>query len=256
MNALIVVTSVDTLAAGHPTGLWLEEYAVPYTALAEVGVAITVASPRGGAAPIDPKTAPDDKAREKWGPAIEALAGTRRLTEVSEPDFDALYIPGGHGPMVDLSHDADLAALIEAFARAGKIVAAVCHGPVALLVARAPDGAPFVKGRRLTAFTNGEETLAGLHTVVPFLLESRLREAGALFEHALLPITGHVVHDGALITGQNPASSLAMAKALVGALAERQRAATAETPAGQASPGGATQTDASASDSKDRAAGV
>ncbi len=224
MKVLIAVTSADTLAPGHPTGLWLEEYAVPYTALAEVGVGITVASPKGGAAPIDPKTPPDDKAREKWGPAIQALRDTKRLGEVSESEFDALYIPGGHGPMVDLSGDADLAALIGAFDRAGKIVAAICHGPAALLAATAADGAALVKGRRLTAFTNGEETLAGLQAVVPFALETRLREAGALFEHALLPMTGHVVMDRNLITGQNPASSVAMAKALVGGLAERQRA--------------------------------
>jgi putative intracellular protease/amidase len=224
MNVLIVVTSADTLGPGHPTGLWLEEFAVPYTALAEVGVAITVASPRGGAAPIDPKTAPDDKAREKWGPAIQALGDTKRLADASESDFDALCIPGGHGPMVDLSGDADLAALIGAFDRAGKIIAAICHGPAALLAAIAADGSAFVKGRRLTAFTNGEETLAGLAAIVPFSLETRLREAGARFEHALLPMTGHVVTDRNLITGQNPASSVAMARALADALAERQRA--------------------------------
>jgi putative intracellular protease/amidase len=224
MNVLIVVTSADTLGPGHPTGLWLEEFAVPYTALAEVGVAITVASPRGGAAPIDPKTAPDHKAREKWGPAIQALGDTKRLADASESDFDALFIPGGHGPMVDLSGDADLAALIGAFDRAGKIIAAICHGPAALLAAIAPDGSAFVKDRRLTAFTNGEETLAGLAAIVPFSLETRLREAGARFEHALLPMTGHVVTDRNLITGQNPASSVAMARALADALAERQRA--------------------------------
>ena len=224
MNVLIVVTSADTLGPGHPTGLWLEEFAVPYTALAEVGVGVTVASPKGGAAPIDPKTAPDDKAREKWGPAIKALAQTKPLAEVSESGFDALFIPGGHGPMVDLSHDAALAALIGAFDRAGKIIAAICHGPAALLIATAPGGEAFVKGRRLTAFTNGEETLAGLAAVVPFSLETRLREAGGLFEHALLPMAGHVVVDGNLISGQNPASSVAMAKALVDGLAERQRA--------------------------------
>ncbi|MEO8927558.1 MAG: type 1 glutamine amidotransferase domain-containing protein [Caulobacteraceae bacterium] len=227
MNVLIVVTSADTLAPGHPTGLWLEEFAVPYTALAEVGVAITVASPKGGAAPIDPKTAPDDKAREKWGPAIAALADTKRLAEMSQGAFDVLYIPGGHGPMVDLRHDADLAALIGAFDKAGKIVAAICHGPAALLAATGADGEPFLKGRKVTGFTNGEEALAGLQAVVPFALETQMRAAGGLFEHALLPMTGHLVIDRNLITGQNPASSLAMAKALVGALAERQRAAIA-----------------------------
>ncbi len=224
MNVLFAVTSADTLAPGHPTGLWLEEFAVPYTALAEVGVAITVASPKGGAAPIDPKTAPDDKAREKWGPAIVALSNTGLLAAMSEADFDALYIPGGHGPMVDLRHDRDVARLIGAFDRAGKIVAAICHGPAAFLAATNADGQPFVKGRHITGFSNGEETLAGLQKVVPFCLETELRAAGGLFEHALLPAACHVVTDGNLITGENPASSLAMAKALVSVLAERQRA--------------------------------
>ncbi|MDQ2860723.1 MAG: type 1 glutamine amidotransferase domain-containing protein [Pseudomonadota bacterium] len=224
MNVLFAVTSADTLAPGHPTGLWLEEFAVPYIALAEVGVDITVASPKGGAAPVDPKTAPDDKAREEWGPAIAALANTARLADLTEANLDALYIPGGHGPMVDLRHDGDLARLIGAFDRAGKIVAAICHGPAALLGATNAEGQPFVKGRRITGFTNGEETLAGLQKVVPFCLETELRGAGGLFEHALLPAACHIVTDRNLITGQNPASSLAMAKALVDGLAERQRA--------------------------------
>ncbi|MGI9169448.1 MAG: type 1 glutamine amidotransferase domain-containing protein [Caulobacteraceae bacterium] len=223
MHVLIVVTSADTLAPGHPTGVWLEEFAVPFVALTEVGIDITVASPKGGAAPIDPKTAPDEKAREKWGPALRALADTRRLADVEEDSYDALFIPGGHGPMVDLATDERMAALVGAFDRAGKIIAAICHGPAALLCATVADGEPLLKGRRVTGFTNGEETLVKLHEVVPFLLETRMRAAGGRFEHALLPMTGHVVIDGALITGQNPASSLATAKALVDALARRQR---------------------------------
>ncbi|HEY5071852.1 MAG TPA: type 1 glutamine amidotransferase domain-containing protein [Caulobacteraceae bacterium] len=227
MNILIVVTSAASLAPAHPTGLWLEEFAIPYTALAEVGIVPTVASPKGGAAPIDPKTAPDEAAKLQWRAALEALSATIPLAEVSAADFDALYIPGGHGPMVDLAKDSVLTSLIEAFDRAGKPIAALCHGPAALVAARAADGRPLLAGRKATGFTNGEETAAGLAAVVPFLLETRMREAGALFEHALIPGAGHVVADGALLTGQNPASSTAMARALAETLAARQRAALA-----------------------------
>jgi len=225
VSLLFAVTSANALAGGQPTGLWLEEYAVPYCALAQVGVAITVASPKGGAAPLDPKSAPPGRADPAWAPALAALNATVRLAEVSPDAFDGVFIAGGHGAMVDLAGDGDLRALIEAFARDGKVVAAICHGPAALTGAKAADGTPLLKGRRATAFTNAEETNAGLDKAVPFLLESEMRAAGALFEHAILPGGGHVVCDGALITGQNPASSLAMAKALAEAIAARQRAA-------------------------------
>ncbi len=225
MNVLFVVTSADTLAPGCPTGVWLEEYAVPYCALTEVGIAVTVASPKGGPAPVDARSAPDEKSALAWRDAIEALASTAKLAEVSETGFDALYIPGGHGPMVDLAGDGKMRALVEAFDRAGKIIAAICHGPTALLVASGADGQSFLKGRKATAFTNGEEIMAGLDKTVPFLLETRMRAAGALFQHTLLPGACHVVTDKNLITGQNPASSLAMAKTLSEALAARQRAA-------------------------------
>ena len=224
MNVLFVVTGAASLAPGHPTGLWLEEYAVPWCALTEVGVSITVASPAGGAAPVDAKSQRDDKATLVWRPSIEALATTIPLAEVSAAAFEAIYLPGGHGPMIDLANDRELQALIGAFDSAGKIIAAICHGPAALLNATGADGEPLLKGRRATGFTNGEETAAGLAKVVPFLLETAMRAAGARFEHALLPGGSHVVTDRNLITGQNPASSLAMAKALVGDLAERQRA--------------------------------
>jgi len=227
MNVLIVVTSADTLAPGRPTGVWLEEFAIPFTALCEVGIDLVVASPKGGAAPIDPKTTPDDKARARWSQALEALGQTAPLAEVSEGKFDAVFFPGGHGPMVDLATDKAVAALVSAFAKAGKIIAALCHGPAALLNARGADGEPLLKGRRVTGFTNGEEVLAGLDKVTPFLLEDRIRAAGGKFEHALLPGACHVVIDGDLITGQNPASSEALAKALSEALSARQRAALA-----------------------------
>ena len=225
MNVLFIVTSADTLAPGHPTGVWLEEYAIPYVALSEAGIQVTVASPGGGQGPIDPKTKPDAKAAARWEKALAALSRTQPLAGVAEADFDAVFIPGGHGPLVDLATDPAVAALIGAFVRSGKLVAAVCHGPAALLDVTGPDGQAFLKDRKVTGFTNGEETLAKLQTVVPFLLEDRLRAAGAKFEHALIPGTCHVVSDGALITGQNPASSEAIAKTLMDALAARQAAA-------------------------------
>lgn len=224
MNILFVVTSADTLANGHRTGVWLEEFAVPYVALAEVGIVPVVASPKGGPAPIDPASETADKTGRDWAAPLEALRRTAPLAEMSAEDFDAVYLPGGHGPLVDLAADPRLARLIEAFDRAGKPIAAICHGPAGLLAAQAADGRPFLCGRKATGFTDAEEKAAGLAQAVPFLLETRMRAAGAAFEHALLPGACHLVVDGALITGQNPASSLAMAKALAETLAARQRA--------------------------------
>ena len=221
----MIVTSADTLAPGHPTGVWLDEYAIPYVALSEAGIGVTVASPEGGPGPIDPKTAPNDKTPARWAPALEALAETKPLGQVAETNFDAVFVPGGHGPMVDLASDPSVASLIGAFVRAGKIVAAVCHGPAALLQVEGAGGVPLLKDRKVTSFTNGEEMLAGLQAVVPFLLEDRLRAAGAKFERAIAPGGCYVVRDGDLITGQNPASSEAVAKSLMDALAERQKAA-------------------------------
>jgi putative intracellular protease/amidase len=225
MQVLFIVTSAAALAPGHPTGVWLDEYAIPFVALSEAGIGVTVASPRGGPGPIDPKTAPNAKTPTRWAPAIEALERTTPLDAVAETDFDAVFVPGGHGPMVDLATDPAVASLIGDFVRAGKIVAAVCHGPAALLEVAGVDGEPLLMGRNVTGFTNGEEMLAQLQTVVPFLLEDRLRAAGAKFEHALAPGACHVVRDGNLITGQNPASSETIAKTLMDALAERQKAA-------------------------------
>jgi putative intracellular protease/amidase len=227
MKALIVVTSADALDEAHPTGVWLEEYAVLFTALCAAGVELVVASPRGGAAPIDPKSAPDEAAQARWRQAIEALEQTQALGEVTPEGFDAVVFPGGRGPLVDLADDPRAAALVTRLAAGGAVVAALCHGPAALLGARTQDGAALVAGRKVTAFTNGEEALGGLQAVVPFLLETRLREAGALFEHALLPGGSHIVRDGDLLTGQNPASSAALARCLIEALGERQRAALA-----------------------------
>jgi putative intracellular protease/amidase len=221
MRALFVTTSATQLAPGHPTGLWLEEFAVPYLAAVEAGIAVTVASPQGGAVPLDPKTEPSDKQRDTWAAALQALQHSVTLASVQGETFDAVFIPGGHGPMVDLATDAAVHMLVSRHDAAGKVIAAVCHGPAALVHAKRADGQPFFSGRRATGFTNAEEFLARLKDVVPFLLEDEMKASGADFHSALSPLISHVEQDGNLITGQNPHSSEAVAKALVAALAGR-----------------------------------
>ncbi len=221
MHALFVTTSCTQLAPDHPTGLWLEEFAVPYMAATAAGVAVTVASPKGGAVPLDPKTEPDDKQRKEWGAALQALQSSVTLASVKDDAFDAVFIPGGHGPMMDLAHDDTLAGIVARQDAAGKLIAAVCHGPAALVNAKRADGQPFLQGRRVTGFTNAEERLAGLKDVVPFLLEDAMKSSGADFHSALVPMLSHIEHDGNLLTGQNPRSSNAIAKAMVDALTAR-----------------------------------
>lgn len=220
MKTLIITTSNDILSPGHPTGLWLEEFAVPYTTLTEAGVEVVVASPKGGLVPLDPKTEPDEEQRKKWAGALSALTATKRINEVTADGFDAIFFPGGHGPLVDLLDNAEVHRLIESFNGAGKLIAAVCHGPAALLNARNTSGEPLIKGRKVTGFTNTEERLVGLHDVVPFLLEDAMKERGGDFESALLPTTSHTVRDGNLLTGQNPASSQKIGDELLDALRE------------------------------------
>lgn len=218
MRALFVATSNNSLAPGHPTGLWLEEFAVPYMAAIDADIEVIVASPKGGPVPLDPKTEPNEKQQKEWAPALQALRSSVTLESVKDQSFDAVFIPGGHGPMVDLAHDATLHALLARHDTAGKLIAAVCHGPAALVHATRGDGEPFFKGRRATGFTNTEERLAGLKDVVPFLLEDAMKGSGADFHSALLPMLNHIEHDGNLLTGQNPQSSGALAKKLVEAL--------------------------------------
>ncbi|CAN5430069.1 hypothetical protein BH11PSE9_BH11PSE9_16960 [soil metagenome] len=221
MHALFVTTSSNQLAPDHPTGLWLEEFAIPYMAATEAGIVVTVASPQGGAVPLDPKTEPNHKQQKDWAIALQALSRSVTLDSVKDEHFDAIFIPGGHGPMVDLANDATLHALVARHDAAGRLIAAVCHGPAALVNARRPSGEPFLKGRRATGFTNAEELLAGLKGVVPFLLEDAMKSGGADFHSALIPMFSHIEHDGNLLTGQNPHSSEALAKAMVEALRER-----------------------------------
>jgi len=218
MRALIVATSCNRLPSGHPTGLWAEEYAVPYMALTGEGVEVVVASPAGGAVPVDEKSKPSQSEAREWAPALAALQSTLPLSSVQHEDFDLIFLPGGHGPMVDLARDTTLQDMLVRQDAAGRLIGAVCHGPAGLIHARRGDGSPLLKGRRVTGFTNTEERLAGLHDKVPFLLEDAMKAAGGDFHSALLPMLSHVERDGNLLTGQNPQSSHAIAKAMVEAL--------------------------------------
>ncbi|HEX8873122.1 MAG TPA: type 1 glutamine amidotransferase domain-containing protein [Nitrosospira sp.] len=221
MNILMVLTSHDQLGnTGKATGFWLEELAAPYYVLKDAGATVTLASPDGGQPPLDPKSdMPENQTeatrRFRNDPAARAeLADTRKLASVSAADFDAVFYPGGHGPMWDMPDNPASIALIEDFVKAGKPVAAVCHAPVALLNVRGKDGDYLIKGKRVTGFTDTEEEAVGLTSVVPFLLEDRLRERGGIFSKG--PNWGpHIEVDGKLITGQNPASSGPGAEALL-----------------------------------------
>jgi len=221
MKVLIVLTSHDQLGnTGKKTGFWLEEFAAPYYVLADAGAVITLASPNGGQPPLDPKSdEPDSQTKattrfKKDRDAQTALAHTIKLSEALPVDYDAVFYPGGHGPMWDLAEDRQSIALIEAMFAAGKPVAAVCHAPAALRHANAPDGSPLVKGKSVTGFSNTEENAVQLSDVVPFLLEDELKAKGGNYSKAD-DWHPYVTTDGNLITGQNPASSELVAKAVL-----------------------------------------
>jgi putative intracellular protease/amidase len=226
MKVLMVLTSHDRLGdTGKKTGFWLEELAAPYYVFKDAGAQITLASPKGGQPPLDPKSDEPDFQTEqtaRFKADIEAnaqLARTVRLDSVDQRDFDTVFYPGGHGPMWDLAEDANSIRLIESFVAAGKAVALVCHAPGVLHRVKNPDGSPFVQGRSLTGFTNTEEAAVGLDKVVPFLVEDELVGLGAVFSK-VEDWGVHTVVDGKLITGQNPASSAEAAEALVAALSQ------------------------------------
>jgi putative intracellular protease/amidase len=212
-NVLIVVTSHDRIDENHRTGLWLEEFALPYEEFLKAGYSVTVASPKGGSAPLDPRSVEG----EQWASARAVLQNTLPLNQVSGEGYDAIFLPGGHGTMFDLPDNAGLQKLLQSFAEADKVVAAVCHGPAGLVNVRLSDGTPLVSGKTLTAFTDDEERAAQLDKQMPFLLESKLREQGAKF--VVAPnFAAHVQRDGKLVTGQNPASSAGVARAVIEAL--------------------------------------
>jgi putative intracellular protease/amidase len=220
---LILVTSHAQLGDGGPaTGLWLDELAVPYRVFTAAGAAVTVASPRGGPAPVDPNSEsssdPDVVAFRADPAAQAALAATVPLHDVRVSEYDAVFVAGGHGVMWDLALSDDVARLLAEAWRRGAVVAAVCHGPAALNRVTTPDGTPLVAGRRVTGFSNAEERAVKLDGVLPFLLEDRLRALGGRYESGPL-WQSLAVRDGSLVTGQNPASSRAAAQETLAALA-------------------------------------
>ena len=220
MNILMVLTSHDQLGnTGRTTGFWLEEFAAPYYVFRDAAADLTLASPKGGQPPIDPKSdLPENQtpamARfKKDAAAQQALAHTVKLADVKAADYDTVFYVGGHGPMWDLAESPVSIALLESFYNSGKPIALVCHSP-GVLRHVTYRGAPLVKGKRVTGFTNGEEEAVHLTGVVPFLVEDELKRLGAIFEKAPNWQPFFVV-DGRLITGQNPASSTSAAQALL-----------------------------------------
>jgi len=227
MKVLIVLTSHDELGTtGRKTGFWLEELAAPYYRFKEAGWDITLASPKGGRPPLDPKSnepvfQTDQTRRFEADPeATAALANTVRLGSVVADDYDTVFYPGGHGPLWDLAEDTDSARLIETTLRSGKPLALVCHAPGVLRHTRNEDGTPLVRGKTVTGFANSEEEGVGLTDIVPFLVEDELKKLGGQYSK-LADWEPYVVQDGQLITGQNPASSGPAADALIAVAATR-----------------------------------
>jgi putative intracellular protease/amidase len=223
-NVLIVVTSHAELGStGEKTGFWLEELAVPYRELVRAGAEVTIASPKGGAPPADPKSAkseePDVAAFLADEEAKAKLANTKKLSDI-QATYDAVFLAGGHGVMWDLVSDPDLAKLLSDTYARGAVVAAVCHGPAGLVLAKKPNGEPLVAGHRVAGFSDEEERGAKLEKIVPFLLETKLKELGGKYERGPM-WKSFVVRDRNLVTGQNPASSRAAAKETLAAIQTR-----------------------------------
>jgi putative intracellular protease/amidase len=225
MNILMILTSHDKLGdTGKKTGFWLEEFAAPYYVFKDAGADITLASPKGGQPPLDPKSDEADaqtKATERFKADLDGaaqLANTHKLADIKVADYDAIFYPGGHGPMWDLANDRHSIDIIQNAIAAGKPVAAVCHAPAALKNVKNPDGTPLVKGKKVTGFSNSEEEAVALTDIVPFLLEDVLKADGGHYSRGD-DWAVHVVEDGLLITGQNPASSEKAAKMLLAKLA-------------------------------------
>ena len=224
MKILMVLTSHDRLGdTGKRTGFWLEEFASPYYVFTDAGAEVVLASPHGGQPPLDPKSdAPEAQTantdRFRKDPAAQAaLASTMKLADAAGGDYDAVFYPGGHGPLWDLAEDRDSIRLIEATWAAGKPVGTVCHAPGVLRHVKAADGTPLVRGKSVTGFTNTEEAAVGLTEVVPFLVEDMLRENGGVYSKKG-DWESYAITDGQLVTGQNPASSEAAAHALLALL--------------------------------------
>jgi putative intracellular protease/amidase len=229
MNILMILTSNDRLGASDKkTGIWLEEFAAPYYAFKDAGADVTLASPLGGQPPLDPRSDTpnfhtDDTRRFRGDRVAEAnLAGTVKLSGVSADDYDAVFYVGGHGVMWDVAEDAASITLIETMFAANKPVSAVCHGSAVFRHTKAPDGAPLVRGKKVAGFTNTEEAAVRLTEAVPFLVEDMLKQNGGIYSKAD-NFQSHVVTDGNLVTGQNPASSKGVAAAVVNLLSRGPR---------------------------------
>ncbi|WP_408889124.1 type 1 glutamine amidotransferase domain-containing protein [Myxococcus faecalis] len=226
VKILLIVTSHSQFGdTGEKTGFWLEELAAPYEAFVEAGAQVDIASPEGGAAPVDPRSEKEQtestKAFLSDAQAKKKLANTLKLAKVKD-SYDAYFVVGGHGVMWDLSKHAPTHKLLSAGYARGAVVAAVCHGPAALVGVKGPDGQPLVKGKRVAGFSNAEEKAAKFDAIVPFALETRLKEQGARYESGPL-WESFVVADGRLVTGQNPASSAATAREVLHQLREKKQ---------------------------------
>ena len=219
---LMLVTGADKMPNGEPTGLWLEEFAVPCKLFVEAGYRVETFTPQGGLAPIDPRSEPTLEEVAGWLDALEQLVNTKSLETVNPEEFAAIFIPGGHGVMFDLAADPAVAKLIQEFNAQDKPIASICHGPAALVNVVLEDGTPLVKGKKITAFSDAEERAVELAEEMPFLLESKLSELGAKVK-TKKKFKAYAVRDGNLITGQNPASSKATAKLLIKALKSKEK---------------------------------
>ncbi len=221
MKVLMVLTSHSELGnTDQKTGFWIEEFAAPYYIFIDAGAAITIASPKGGQPPIDPKSAEPanqtaaTKRYDQDNELQKLLGDTKILADITADDYDAIFYPGGHGPLWDLTNDADSIKLIEDFWKAKKPVAAVCHAPAVLLHVKEANGDEFVKDKKVTGFSNAEEEAVELTDIVPFLLEDELKKNGGIYT-SKEPWTSYVIQDGLLITGQNPQSSAEAAEVLL-----------------------------------------
>ena len=214
---LIIVTSASTMKSGDQTGVWLEEYAVPYVKFKEEGYEVTVVSIKGGKVPIDPASL--EAKKTEWNEAITLLENVEKLSNIDPTKYQAVYVPGGHGAMFDLADNDLVKKTLASFANANKVVSAVCHGPAALVDVKLANGKYLVDGKNVTSFTNNEEDEVQKSAKMPFMLETKLKEQGAIFK-AKSNWENHVVVDNKLITGQNPFASEDIAKAIIEAIKE------------------------------------
>lgn len=217
-NILIITTNYrgDENSNIKETGVYLEEFAVPYLVFKSTGYNVTVASPLGGLSPVDIRSMSCSNPLE-WDPCIKVLRDTIKLSDVNYKEYDVLFLPGGHGPMFDLANDLLLKEIVEYFYSNNKVISAVCHGPAGFVLAKDENGESILKGKKVTSFTNREEHIIKLTEDVPFLLETRLKDLGAEFEEAK-PWSEHVCVDKNIITGQNPQSALLLAEKIVESL--------------------------------------